>query len=66
MAGRDRTDPHRSAQSGIFKGAGERQSSQLEAEGGKPGSDVGNTQPMTSDRGKRSPDTRPPKRQKHH
>lgn len=66
MASRDRTDPHRSAQSQIFKGAGERQSSQLEAPGGKPGSDVGNTQPMTPDRKRRSPDTRPPARQKRH
>ena len=65
MASRDRTDPHRSAQSRIFKGAGENQSSLLHATGGKPGSDVGNTQPMKGD-SRRGPDKRLPRRQKGH
>lgn len=49
MANRDRTDPHKSAQAQIFRGAGQNRGSVLGAEGGKPESDIGNTQPLQDD-----------------
>ena len=64
MANRDRTDPHRSAQQGIFRGAGQGRGHQLGAEGGEPGSDVGNTKPLRMDERNRSTDSRPHQKQR--
>ena len=61
MTDRKRTDPHRSAQASIFRGAGESHPNQLGAEGGKPGSDIGTTRPAPIDED-RGPDSRPPGR----
>ena len=66
MANRDRTDPHRGAQQRMFRGAGQTRGSLLEAEGGKPGSDIGNTKPLRIDERNQSTDSRPKKRQKKH
>lgn len=45
MANRERTDPLRSAQSGIFRGIDESRGSLLNSQGGTRASDVGNTKP---------------------
>lgn len=62
MANRDRIDPHRSAQQGIFRGAGQGRGNQLGAEGGEPGSDIGSTKPLRIDERNRSVDNVPPRR----
>jgi len=61
MANRDRTDPHRSAQAQIFRGAGQNHGNQLNAEGGKPGSDIGTTRISRDDDQDRRSDVRPRK-----
>ena len=47
MSNRDRTDPLRSAQQQIFRGIDESRGSLLNSDGGRRGSDVGNTKPFT-------------------
>ena len=63
MANRDRTDPNRSAQQQIFRGAGQGKGNQLGDVGGKPGSDIGSTRPIVED-DSTSTDDRPGRRHK--
>lgn len=64
MANRDRTD--RSAQQQIFRGIDESRGSLLNSDGGKRGSDVGNTQPLvrTDEEGEGKRPSKPPGRKK--
>ena len=64
MANRDRTDPHRSAQAGIYRGADQSHGNQLNADGGKRGSDIGTTQPVREGEEDRDNDGRRSKRRK--
>jgi hypothetical protein len=66
MANRNRTDPTRSAQQQIFRGATENRGNQLNAQGGRRGSDIGSTQPLSEQREADRTDDRPGKRTKDH
>lgn len=61
MANRDRNSPLRGGQD-IFRGIDESRGSLLNAEGGRRGSDVGNTKPLADVDGARKakPSPRPP------
>jgi hypothetical protein len=66
MANRNRTDPTRSAQQEIFRGATQNRGNQLNAQGGRRGSDIGSTQPLSEQREADRTNDRPGKRRKDH